>query len=138
MAATRKSAQQRLDRDFRDGSISLQDYVDRINAEHAAYQDQWRNDHIRMHALEKRALDVADKVVTKELEHLNHLRQEVVTDRGLFVKRDMFDLASRGYVKRFEEIDKKLAYYAGGLAAYSLVLTIFLALHDHIFKLFGE
>ncbi len=60
--------------------ISLRDYIEAI-----------LDSHDRAHAAEHKAVELAAQEMERRVEGLNQLRQDVITDRGQFVRRDLLD-----------------------------------------------
>jgi hypothetical protein len=57
---------------------------------HHRYHESVDRAHRETHAAEERALDVRSREVDRRLEDLNHLRDEVVSDRAQFLRSETF------------------------------------------------
>ena len=64
--------------------VSLREYIERLT-------DQRWTAHQAVHDHEQRALAQAREVVDGRLANLNELRADVITDRGRFVSREVYD-----------------------------------------------
>jgi hypothetical protein len=56
-----------------------------------------------------------DEELERRMEGLNHLRQEVMTDRGQFLKKDIQDVRNHFVDVRFQQIER-LVYIGVGIA----------------------
>jgi len=69
--------------------------------------------------------------LNRRLEGLNELRAAVEKDRAQFVKTEVYDIKTAGYDEWCRAVDKRFAYWGGGLTALVFVL-------EFIFRFAGK
>lgn len=85
------------------GVLTVREF-ERMMAECRRADDQWRRDHMKAHDLEAKAAEMAQRVTHERLEKLNELRTEVLTDRNLFLRQDIYDREHKPIVAAVSEI----------------------------------
>jgi hypothetical protein len=68
------------------------------------------------------ALDASKSELDRKLETLNELRSAVEKDRIQFVRQDVYEEKTKGYDAWCRSVDKKFAYWGGGLTALIFLL----------------
>jgi hypothetical protein len=92
--------------------VSLRDYIEAI-----------LDSHDRAHAAEHKAVELAAAEMERRVEGLNQLRQDVITDRGQFVTKDVVDELLKAAAERNHARDEKTAQLADTLEAKTQALA---------------
>ena len=109
-------------------------------------REQWQQDHMEIHRLEQRALNISATDLSRRLEGMNEFRAQLVREREGYVQRDLYDrehatTAERQRVdserldNRVRDLERRSNIGQGGAHVWAIVGSAALAAIALIFNL---
>lgn len=95
---------------------------------------EYKESHDREHKLLAEALRASREALDVRLETMNQFRAQILSERGLMVTKERFDVVHEGLDKRVGVIEAGLANLVGRMAAYAIALGVGLTVLELILR----
>lgn len=106
--------------------VTLREYIERLFHDYAEA-------HQREHALTERAMERAREVVDARLEGMNELRNQLLSERGTYVRRELFDGQMEAQSRRIEQLERGESNLQGRLTMIGAALGVGLVILQLLF-----
>jgi hypothetical protein len=96
-------------------------FEQRIQALERLEDERWKS-HEEVHAMGQRAIDAAVTALNLRLENMNEFRAQILNERGLFLKQEVYDIERRAQQAKMAEHSKWIDNMNGKLFGAGLII----------------
>lgn len=96
-----------------EGHVTLREYLERVLEEQRRFSDLQVKSHDDMHKLLQQMVTLAKTATDLRLEGMNELREQISSERGVYLRRETWEAGNSEISKRLTVIEQQLAGLGG-------------------------